>query len=54
MPEKARPTGKFRLTLPLDASEIEGFKPEQDLKVLAQSADGTITSEIVKLDQKGQ
>lgn len=54
MPEKARPTGKFRLILPLDASEIEGFKPEQDLKVLALSADGAIASEIVKLDQKGQ
>jgi hypothetical protein len=44
----------FKLDIPLDASEIEGFKPEQNIKVLVIRPDGTILdSQIVKFNARG-
>lgn len=46
--------GDFRLTVPLDASEIEGFKPEIGVKVGLLDRHGKVQSQIVKLDEKGK
>jgi hypothetical protein len=46
--------GTFRLTIPLDASGIEGFEPEQAIKVAVQARDGSLQSRTVKLDAKGK
>lgn len=46
--------GRFQLTIPLDASEIEDFKPDQAIRVAAQDSNGEITSETAKLDERGQ
>src|SRR5688572_17367899 len=43
-----------QLTVPLDASGIEGFKPEQPVKVLLADRNGPLQSQSVKLDAKGQ
>ncbi len=43
----------FKLEVPLNASEIEGFKPEQALKVAVQKRDGSMMVETVKLSGKG-
>lgn len=47
--------GSVRLTIPLDASAIEGFKPEQPVKVLVVDGGGRPMAEgqTVKLDAKG-
>ena len=45
--------GRHTLEIPLDASGIEGLKPDQPVKVIAVSRDLPIASEIVKLDAKG-
>jgi hypothetical protein len=45
---------KFELQIPLDASGIEGFKPEQEVKVVAQRQDGSLVSQTIRLDEKGQ
>jgi hypothetical protein len=47
-------SGKYRLTIPLDASGIEGFKPDHDVKVGIQDRKNKITSQVVRLDAKGQ
>lgn len=44
---------EFRLVVPLDASGIEGFKPEQPVKVVAVGQKGAPASQIVKLDSAG-
>lgn len=44
---------KFSLEIPLDASGIEGFKPEQPVKVLVRNAKG-VQSQNVGLNEKGQ
>jgi hypothetical protein len=44
---------KFKLEVPLDASGVEDFKPEQDVKVVAKDREGTLHSQTVKLDRKG-
>jgi hypothetical protein len=44
----------FRLQVPLDASGVEGFKPDQPVKVVAQYAEGKTAEETVKLDAKGK
>jgi len=54
MPEKAKAKSGYRLTVPLDASEIEDFKPEQDLKVLIQTQDGSRRTQTTRLNDKGQ
>src|SRR2546423_2945174 len=45
---------EYVLEVPLDASEIEGFKPEQKVKVLAVGRDETAQEQIVTLDRSGQ
>src|SRR5689334_20940820 len=44
----------FKLTVPLDASGIPDFKPEQALRVTAEDAKGKISEQVVKLDAKGK
>jgi hypothetical protein len=44
---------KFKLEVPLDASGIEDFKPEQDVKVVAQDRNGNFNSQTVKLNARG-
>ncbi len=45
----------YKIEIPIDASGIEGFKPEQQLKVLlVQSNDKILASGIVKLDVQGK
>ncbi|MGH9928777.1 MAG: carboxypeptidase-like regulatory domain-containing protein [Pyrinomonadaceae bacterium] len=46
-------TGNYRLTVPLDASGIENFKPEKGVKVGVQDRKGQIHSQVVRLDAKG-
>lgn len=44
----------FKLEIPLDASGIEDFKPEKDVKVVAKDGEGKFCSQTVSLDAKGQ
>ena len=44
----------FKLEIPIDASGIEGFKPEQGVRVAAKSYDGSINEQKIKLDAKGK
>lgn len=44
----------FELVVPLDASGIDNFKPEQDVKVVAKDTEGTLYSEKVRLDRRGK
>lgn len=44
----------FKLEVPLDASGIEDFKPEQAVKVLVQDRKATFDSQVVKFDEKGR
>lgn len=46
--------GKFQMEVPLDASGIEGFKPDQPVQVLVQGGKGPLGSTLVKLDDKGR
>jgi hypothetical protein len=43
----------FKLEVPLDASGVQGFKPEQAVKVLAVDSKGATQEQTVKLDAKG-
>ena len=52
--EKQGSRKNFRLQVPLDASEIEGFTPDRPVKVVIQGSDGTTSSQIVRLDKGGQ
>jgi hypothetical protein len=45
---------KFTLVVPLDASGVEGFKPEQPVKVVVEGRKRILASQSVKLDAKGQ
>jgi hypothetical protein len=45
---------QFQLEIPLDASNIEDFRPEQDVKIVAQDRKGAFYSQTVKLDERGQ
>ena len=45
--------GEFRLEVPLDASKIEGFQPDQKLKVLLVGRSGPLQSQVVALNSKG-
>jgi hypothetical protein len=46
--------GKFRLDVPLDASQVEGFKPEQPVKVAVLTNEGAVlASRVVELSAKG-
>ncbi len=42
-----------RLTIPLDASGIEGFDPKQPVKVLLTSGGTPVASETITFDKKG-
>src|SRR5689334_9357391 len=44
----------FKLTVPLDASGIPDFKPEQSVRVTAEGAKGKLVEQVVKLDAKGK
>jgi hypothetical protein len=46
--------GNFRLTVPLDASAVEGFKPDKAVKVVVRDGKGGLHSQMAKLDEKGQ
>ena len=45
--------GHFKLTIPLDASAIPDFKPDQAVRVAAEDSKGKIYEQVVKLDAKG-
>ena len=47
MAEKQKPEQRFRLEVPLDASQIEDFKPQQEVKVVVQRQDGLSTAVFV-------
>jgi hypothetical protein len=44
---------KFVLELPLDASQIDGFKPDHQVKAAVQDTRGSIRSQLVSFDDKG-
>jgi hypothetical protein len=46
--------GEFKLTVPLDASGVENFKPDQPVKVVVVDSKGKSTSTLTKLDARGQ
>ncbi len=52
--EEKKEARRFRLTVPLDASGIEGFQPEKMVKVLIRHADGSTQEDVVKLDRNGK
>ncbi len=41
---------RFELVVPLDASGVDKFKPEKDIKVVIKDAEGTLYSQEVGLD----
>ncbi len=49
-----QPTAAYRLSVPLDASGVQDFKPDQAVKVVAYGSDGRTYEDVVKLDAKGQ
>jgi hypothetical protein len=53
MAEKKK-NDKFRLEIPFDASGVEDFKPEQDIKILVQDREGESHSDVVKLSRAGK
>jgi hypothetical protein len=44
----------FMLEVPLDASGIEDFKPDRQVKVAIQNQQGAIKAQMVKFDEKGK
>jgi hypothetical protein len=44
---------QYRLIVPLDASAIEDFKPDQRVKVAVQDRTGVLQSQLVELDNAG-
>jgi len=52
--EKKNDRDRFKLEIPLDASEIEGFDPAQPVKVVISARDGSLESQTVKLSEKGK
>ena len=54
LPSEPKPgTSNYKLEVPLSASEIEDFKSDQPLKVVAQDRKGTFHSKAVQLDARG-
>ena len=45
---------KHHLIVPLSAADVTGLKPGQTVKVLGQTGDKTVVSQIIKLNVKGQ
>ena len=52
-PGESKP-GRYRLTIPLDASGIEDREGAAELKVAARDRKGRIRAQSVKIDAKGQ
>lgn len=48
------PAPKFQVQVPVDASGIQGIRPDQKVRVVAQDAAGNLQSAVVQLDAKGQ
>ena len=44
----------FKLGIPLDASQVVGYTPDQPLKVAIRKRDGSVEEAVVKLDKAGQ
>src|SRR6266702_3210397 len=44
----------YKLTVPLDASGIPDFKPEQAVRVTAENSKGKLSEQVVKFDAKGK
>lgn len=44
----------YRLVVPLDAGEVEGFSPHQPVKVVARTLRGRITSAPARFDPEGR
>ena len=44
---------QYRLIVPLDASAIENFKPDQRVKAAVQDRTGALQSQLVELDNAG-
>lgn len=51
--KRSADTGPLRLEIPLDASGVDGFKPDLAIKVVVQDPQGALQSHQVKLDPKG-
>ncbi|VAX12180.1 hypothetical protein MNBD_GAMMA24-2570 [hydrothermal vent metagenome] len=51
---KEQECGRFELVVPLDASGIDNFKPEQDVKVVVKDVEGILRSQNVSLDKGGR
>ena len=51
---KENKQAQFKLIIPLDASGIKDFKPEQDVKIVVQARDGSFQSKTVKLNAQGK
>lgn len=51
---KAKGQNGYTLVVPLDASGIEGFEPDQAVKVLVQDARGQVVTRAVQLDEQGR
>ncbi|MBI2686881.1 MAG: carboxypeptidase regulatory-like domain-containing protein [Acidobacteria bacterium] len=45
--------GEYKLTVPLDASGVEDFKPDQPVKVVVVDGKGKASATVAKLDAKG-
>lgn len=46
--------GGYTRTLPLDASQVDSFTPEQGIRVAVRNREGRVDSKVVRLNQKGQ
>jgi hypothetical protein len=44
----------FSIEIPLNASGIEGFKPDKGVKVLVKNSKGMMTSQVTQLNEKGE
>ena len=54
MTARQRAAEGFRLVVPLDASGVEDFRPEQAIKVAARDRKGTVSAQTVRLDASGR
>lgn len=51
--EKAKDDNGFKLEVPLDTSDVEGFKPDIAVRVMLVDRGGKTQSKVAKLDAKG-
>jgi hypothetical protein len=45
---------KFKLEVPLNASQVKGFKPDRAVKAIAYGSKGAAAEQVVKLDASGK